>query len=342
MDGRSSEERANHVFLVCCSEAPPMSQILPPKKDVALALLERASVFVHLDPRGVGVVVPIHFKKQPRLVLQIGLNMAVPIPDLRLDDQGLSCTLSFNRSLFHCVVPWSGIFALVGEDGRGMVWPDDVPQEIAREMAPQKDEGGKPEGAAPAGPTGVKGPTGVPNPRKRPQMTLLGGGAGAGGGSGAGASAGPSSGGGAEKRPAKRGGQVSRGGAAGKRKRDDADKPTLFKVDSEQKTDKGGKASKPGAPVGIGRASLPLRDRDAQGPKAVPPPAPSEKRVDGNKSKNEAPPSKPASPEKIASKAPAVSPSSPPAPSSPGSPSSAPPGKRSPKRELPPYLRVVK
>ena len=53
---------------------------LPPKKEVALALLERQSVSVHLDPRATGVVVPAWFKRQPQLVLQVGLNMPVPIP----------------------------------------------------------------------------------------------------------------------------------------------------------------------------------------------------------------------------------------------------------------------
>jgi stringent starvation protein B len=109
------------------------TQPLPPKKEVALALLERSSVYVHLDPRQSAVVVPPWFKKQPQLVLQIGLNMPMPIPDLRLDDDGMSCTLSFNRTPFFCVVPWASVFAMVGEDGRGMVWPDDVPAEVARQ-----------------------------------------------------------------------------------------------------------------------------------------------------------------------------------------------------------------
>lgn len=107
------------------------SPLLPPKKDVALALLERASLYVHLDPRAESVVVPQWLRNQPRLVLQIGLNMAIPIPDLRVDEGGLACTLSFNRAPFYCMVPWSSVFAMVGEDGRGMVWPDDVPREIA-------------------------------------------------------------------------------------------------------------------------------------------------------------------------------------------------------------------
>jgi stringent starvation protein B len=121
----------------------PTTQPLPPKKEVALALLERSNdkgIYVHLDPRHAAVVVPPWFKKQPQLVLQIGLNMAIPIPDLRLDDDGMSCTLSFNRSPFFCVVPWTSVFAIVGDDARGMVWPDDVPAEISRHASPSQPQ----------------------------------------------------------------------------------------------------------------------------------------------------------------------------------------------------------
>jgi stringent starvation protein B len=112
----------------------PPTQPLPPKKEVALALLERSSVYVHLDPRQGSVVVPALYKKQAQLVLQVGLNMPVPIKDLQLDDEGMSCTLSFSRTPFFCVVPWSSVFAIIGcDDGRGMVWPDDVPAEVARQ-----------------------------------------------------------------------------------------------------------------------------------------------------------------------------------------------------------------
>jgi len=117
------------------------SRPLPPKKDVALALLEGPSLFVHLDPRQEGVVVPKWFTKQPQLVLQIGLNMAIPIPDLRVEEEGISCTLSFNRSPFWCLLPWDAIYALVGEDGRGMVWPEDVPPEVALQMQKQQGQG---------------------------------------------------------------------------------------------------------------------------------------------------------------------------------------------------------
>jgi len=161
----------------------PTTQPLPPKKEVALALLERSNdrgIYVHLDPRRPGVTVPPWFKKQPQLVLQIGLNMAIPIPDLRLDDDGMRCTLSFSGSPFYCVVPWDVVFAIVGDDARGMVWPDDVPVEVSRQAAPpravetparKREEGWKPEPAAEAKAEG--GSSKAKKPRKRPALAAV-------------------------------------------------------------------------------------------------------------------------------------------------------------------------
>jgi hypothetical protein len=116
---------------------------------VALALLQGPSLFIHLDPRKTEVVVPTYFKKQPQLVLQVGMNMAIPIPDLKVDDEGVSCTLSFNRRPFWCRLPWTAIYALVGEDMKGMIWPDEVPSEVAAQR-----DGKAPEQAAAPGARG--------------------------------------------------------------------------------------------------------------------------------------------------------------------------------------------
>ncbi len=121
-----------------------MSPTLPSKKEVVLALLERSTVFIHLDPRRDQVAVPPWLKKQPRLVLQIGLNIAVPIRDLSVDDECVSCTLSFNRSPYFCWIPWQAVFALVGEDQRGMVWPDDVPPELVAQAEGQSKRAERP------------------------------------------------------------------------------------------------------------------------------------------------------------------------------------------------------
>jgi stringent starvation protein B len=110
------------------------SPVLPAKKDVARALLLRGSVFIHLDPRTAGVLVPARLRPQAQVVLQVGLDMPVPIPDLRIDEEGVFGTLSFKGVPFTCFVPWSAVFALVGEDGKGMVWSTEMPSEIAGEL----------------------------------------------------------------------------------------------------------------------------------------------------------------------------------------------------------------
>jgi hypothetical protein len=127
------------------------SMQLPPKEEVARTLLERGSVYVHLDPRRDGVVVPEWLRRQPQLVLQFGHDMPIPIPDLSVGELALSGTLSFQRSPFHCDVPWSAVFALMGEEGEGMVWPSDLPQELATEVRREVER----RGERPGGPAEV-------------------------------------------------------------------------------------------------------------------------------------------------------------------------------------------
>lgn len=100
---------------------------LPPKKEVLLELLEKSNVLMHLDARREDVIVPRNLKTNPQLVLQLGLNLAIPIRDLDVADDGVKCTLSFNKTPFFCVLPYPAIFAMVADDGRAMVWPEDVP-----------------------------------------------------------------------------------------------------------------------------------------------------------------------------------------------------------------------
>lgn len=115
-------------------------EFLPRKKDVARALLLRGSVFVHLDPRRPGVLVPARLRNQAHVVLQVGIDMPVPIPDLRVDEEGIFGTLSFKGIPFSCFVPWDGVFALVGEDTKGMVWNAHMPDEAKSQMVMTHDQ----------------------------------------------------------------------------------------------------------------------------------------------------------------------------------------------------------
>jgi hypothetical protein len=115
-----------------CVPRPAKMWAVSGKRETAEALLRRgtaATVKVHFDARHTGVVVPPHLASDPRLVLQIGHHMARPIPDLALDDTGISATLSFDSTPFACRVPWSAVFALVGDDNKGQLYWADIPRD---------------------------------------------------------------------------------------------------------------------------------------------------------------------------------------------------------------------
>lgn len=119
---------------------------IPVKLDVALALLEEGSVFIYLDPRHEGVVVPAHLRGRPQLVLQIGLNLPVPIRDLSVNEDGVFATLSFDRTPFSCIIPWAAVHGLAGDDAMAFLWRDDLPRELRAEVerAPPKVAEGRP------------------------------------------------------------------------------------------------------------------------------------------------------------------------------------------------------
>jgi hypothetical protein len=73
--------------------------------------LEKASAYIQLVP-SIKSVIPGRLRSQPFVVFQVGHDMAVPIPDLTLDDVGLKATLSFGGRPFHCTVPWEDIVGL--------------------------------------------------------------------------------------------------------------------------------------------------------------------------------------------------------------------------------------
>jgi stringent starvation protein B len=107
---------------------------MPPKRSVMETLLEAGAVLVHVDSRREGVKVPVEHAGQPKLVLRFGHALTPPIPDLSVDDEGVRGTLTFRGRPFACELPWSAIYALVGDDGRGLIWPEDVPAEVRDEL----------------------------------------------------------------------------------------------------------------------------------------------------------------------------------------------------------------
>lgn len=125
----------------------------PNKQQVMLELLKDAWVYVQLDPRRQGVDLPEFLRQEPRLVLQYGYNMPVPIHDLVVDEDGIKATLSFRRVSHATLIPWSAVFAITDGDHRGCLWEADLPADLNLETESAPAAGPptdiKPAGSAP-------------------------------------------------------------------------------------------------------------------------------------------------------------------------------------------------
>jgi stringent starvation protein B len=158
----------------------------PPKQQAFLALLKEGWTSLHLDARQAGVIVPEAFRGEAHLVLQYGHDLPIPIPDLDVDDYGVRATLSFSRTDHLTVVPWSAVYAVACVDGRGVLYPEDVPGDVsviasseaaaeapAEEVAAAGGEGGRRLRSIPAHPdAGLEEPLAARR-RRRPQLRLV-------------------------------------------------------------------------------------------------------------------------------------------------------------------------
>jgi stringent starvation protein B len=112
----------------------------PSKRQAFLALLREGWTSLHLDARRAGVTVPPNLKLEAHLVLQYGHDLPIPIPDLEVDDYGVRATLSFQRTAHLTVVPWSAVYVVACTDGRGVLYAEDVPDDVAIISARPKGE----------------------------------------------------------------------------------------------------------------------------------------------------------------------------------------------------------
>jgi len=102
----------------------------PSKRDLFLVFLSRGWPSLYVDPRRPGVVVPSHVAVFPCLSLRYGYNLPIPIPDMSVEEGGVRATLSFDRTPHATFVPWSAVYAIVDDDGRGIVYTGDVPADV--------------------------------------------------------------------------------------------------------------------------------------------------------------------------------------------------------------------
>src|SRR5205823_10148124 len=108
----------------------------PDKRKTLESLLTRGPVLVHVDARRSEVAVPARFRADPSLVLRFGYKLTPTIADLTVDDEAIAGTLTFSGQPFHCVLPWTAVYAAMVEgEQRGTVWPEDVPDDVLTGVA---------------------------------------------------------------------------------------------------------------------------------------------------------------------------------------------------------------
>jgi len=103
----------------------------PSKHEAFLALLQEGWTSLHLDARRPGVIVPPHLRAEPHLVLQYGHDLPIPIPDLEVDEHGVRATLSFSKSPQRTFVPWTSVYVVTCNDGRGVLYHEDLPEDVS-------------------------------------------------------------------------------------------------------------------------------------------------------------------------------------------------------------------
>lgn len=102
---------------------------LVPKHRLAQELLATGQIVrVVFNSNVAEVDVPDNLLGRDQVVLEIGTNMAVPILDLYVSEQGFSGTLSFRGIPRYVFVPWSAVYAIYLPDtGRGAAYGKDMP-----------------------------------------------------------------------------------------------------------------------------------------------------------------------------------------------------------------------
>lgn len=108
-----------------------------------------------LDATMSGVDVPPHLKTERDLKFRLAWAGLVPPIDLALDQHGIRCVLSFNRTPYPVVVPWSAMWAVGSEvTHQGAAWPQGIDPEVMaaferkRTGAPDPDASTTPDASA--------------------------------------------------------------------------------------------------------------------------------------------------------------------------------------------------
>lgn len=104
------------------------------KQKIVEALIAKGSVFLAIDPTRGGVVgLPKRLAQKDHVVLQLGYDLAIPIPDLTFTPNAVYATLSFDGKPHFVEVPWRAVYSAWDDLGTVVQWHD-LPQ--AAKLAP--------------------------------------------------------------------------------------------------------------------------------------------------------------------------------------------------------------
>ncbi len=124
-----------------------MGSIAELKRSALEQLLQQEDfVLLVINPTMTGVKLPSPLieARQP-VPIHLGFRMAVPVPDLVIDDSGITGTLSFDRTPFACHFPWPALMQVsVGDEH--LVWV--VPVDEGELSEPATDERKMPKSKA--------------------------------------------------------------------------------------------------------------------------------------------------------------------------------------------------
>ena|ERR1700748_1179502 len=103
------------------------------KREMAEKILATGgSLFVVFDPRV--STVPKLFRGEKELTFHYGYHMPIPIPDLFVNNDGISATLSFGKTTYGTFVPWGAVRMMFNDEGCGQRWE----QELTFDEAPTR------------------------------------------------------------------------------------------------------------------------------------------------------------------------------------------------------------
>ena len=90
---------------------------------------------LHLDSRAEDVQVPAQLKDNPNLTLKVSYKFQ---GETKHDSHAISVYLKFSGHYQLCVLPWSAIWGISGEDEQNKIWPREVPAEVLKTLAVSK------------------------------------------------------------------------------------------------------------------------------------------------------------------------------------------------------------